>query len=410
MTNRAGRVIALALQDKNLTDLMSEDRAVFGKVYKDVVEWVGDYSSKYKECPTIEHVNSHFKEALLEPAEAEGSLKYEIDALREEYVKAEIDNMLVKLAQNADKYPSGELLNRMISRGSELLRVGNQVKEVDITDIDIAIEDMKKARQKHDSGSTGIMTGISAWDAALPMGMTPGNSIVLMGYSGKGKSFVADKIIVEAYRQGKTVLLGSFEMSAEEQRARIYAILANGGFLINDLSQGLVIESDMRAWGAENLDTGGKIIVIEQDGHMPMTPAGVQAKIDKYRPDLVVLDYLQLMDDNRRTENTVEKVKNLSRENKILATSNEVVVVSISAVTDDQDKKRDAPPRMAQIAWSKAVEYDSDLVVVVHMYEDTPYMDILSRKVRRSEHFGLRYMVDLSRGVFEEVFEDDENG
>lgn len=406
MSNRAAKVISLALDQKNLVDLMSEDKSIFGPVYTDVVDFIGGYSTRYGSSPAISEVNEHFKESLLEPAE--GNIKYELEALRDEHVKSELDRMLVTLAKNLDKRPSSEILSKMVERASDLQRLSSRAQDVDITDIDIAVSDMKAARVAKDNGGKGIMTGISAWDNALPMGMLPGHSIMLMGYSGKGKSFLADKIIVEAYKQGKTVLLGSFEMTAEEQRSRIYSILSDGGYYINDLQEGLVAETEIRSWGANNLNSGGRIIVVEQDSHNAMTPAGMQSKIDKFRPDLVVLDYLQLMSDNGRTsKDMVQRMMNLSREIKLLATSNQTAILSITAVTDDDTKKRDSPPRMAQIAWSKQLEYDSDLVVAAHKYEDTPYFELISRKSRRSDSFGMRYEVDFSRGYFREALEDD---
>jgi len=99
---------------------------------------------------------------------------------------------------------------------------------------------------------------------------------------------------------------------------------------------------------------------------------------------------------------------NLSREIKLLATTNKIVCVSVTAVTDDESKKRDSPPRMAQVAWSKAIEYDSDLVVVVHRYDDTPYMELVARKVRRSDFFAMRFNVDLARGIFTPMMGDED--
>ena len=202
-------------------------------------------------------------------------------------------------------------------------------------------------------------------------------------------------------------MLVSLEMTAEEQRARIWAILNNGGFVINDLASGDISDDEVKSWGAHNLRTGGKIIVIEQDGQSDVTPSAVQAKIDKHRPDMVVFDYLQLMMDNSKSKDMTPRMMNLSREIKLLATSNKIVCVSITAVTDDESKKRDSPPRMAQVAWSKAIEYDSDLVIVVHKYEGTSVLEIVSRKVRRSDFFAMRFHVDLARGLFEPLMEGD---
>lgn len=406
MSNRAARVISIALEQKNLVDLMSEDKEIFGPVYKDVVDFVGEYSSKFRGVPGIDEVNDHFKEGLLK-VEA-GNLKYELENLRDEYVKSEVDRMLVALAKNLNKKPSSEILAKMAERANDLQRISSKVQDIDITDIDLAVEDMKRARDaQREDGSSGILTGISAWDNALPQGLQPGNSVILMGYSGKGKSFIADKLAAEAYRQGKTVLFISLEMTAEEQRSRIYSIMAQGNFFINDLQMGLVVEDKIRSWGKNNLESGGKIIVVEQSGHIETTPSTIQTKIDKYRPDLVIIDYLQLMSNNARTTDMTQKMLNLSREVKLLATSNQVACVSITAVTDDETKKRESPPRISQIAWSRGIEFDTDLAIAVHMYEDSPYMELIARKSRRSELFGLRYEVDLSRGIFNEMLEDD---
>lgn len=403
--SRAEDVLSIALTENNLTDILSEDRNVFGPVYAEVVDFISDYYAQYNESPSTSVVNNHFKDNVVH--EKTGTLKYEIDALRAEFVKGEVENMLVALSRNLDKRPSDEILAKMIEKASSLQRLTSGAKDVDVTDLDLAVEAFQRKRAEIEEDGGGIMSGIEAWDHAIPMGMQQGNSITLMGYSGKGKSFVSDLVAVNAYLQGKTVLIGSWEMSAEEQRARIMGIMAKGRYIINELAQGDVDDDEFTSWGMQNLNTGGKIIVVEQEGHKSMTPSSMQAKIDKHRPHLVIFDYLQLMEDNARTKDMTPRMMNLSREIKQLATSNKIVCMSVTAVTDDDTKKRDAPPRMAQIAWSKAIEYDSDLVIAVHRYDDTDFMELVARKVRRSAFFAMRYTVDLARGVFNPIMGDD---
>lgn len=403
--SRAEDVLSIALTENNLTDILSEDRDVFGPVYAEVVDFISDYYAQYNESPSTSVVNNHFKDNVVH--EKTGTLKYEIDALRSEFVKGEVENMLVALSRNLDKRPSDEILAKMIEKASSLQRLTSGAKDVDVTDLDLAVEAFQRKRAEIEEDGGGIMSGIEAWDHAIPMGMQQGNSITLMGYSGKGKSFVSDLVAVNAYLQGKTVLIGSWEMSAEEQRARIMGIMAKGRYIINELAQGDVDDDEFTSWGMQNLNTGGKIIVVEQEGHKSMTPSSMQAKIDKHRPHLVIFDYLQLMEDNARTKDMTPRMMNLSREIKQLATSNKIVCMSVTAVTDDDTKKRDAPPRMAQIAWSKAIEYDSDLVIAVHRYDDTDFMELVARKVRRSAFFAMRYTVDLARGVFNPIMGDD---
>lgn len=404
--SRAKDVLSIALTENNLSDILSEDRDVFGPIYAEVVDFISNYYAQYSEAPSATMVNKHFKDNDL-VSEKKGKLQYEIDALRSEFVKGEIESMMVKISRNLDKRSSDDILAQMIQKASALQRLTSGAKDIDITDVDLAVETFRRKREEIEEHGGGIMSGIEAWDHAIPMGMQPGNSITLMGYSGKGKSFIADLVAVNAYLQGKTVMIGSWEMSADEQRARMMGILGKGRYLINELAVGNVNDDEFTSWGMQNLNTGGKIIVVEQEGHKSMTPASLQAKIDKHRPDMVVFDYLQLMEDNGRTKEITPRMMNLSREIKQLATSNKIVCVSITAVTDDETKKRDAPPRMSQIAWSKAVEYDSDLVIAVHRYDDTDFMELVARKVRRSAFFAMRYTVDLSRGVFNPIMDSE---
>lgn len=406
MTSRAGQVLTLALKQNSISDILTENRSIFGPVYEQVVEWISEYHIRYNSAPSIHEVNSHFDEELLGD-DAEGNISYELDALRDEYVKSEVDRMLIALANNLDKRSSEEILTKMVAKANELQRLTSKVKDIDITDVELALEDFARAKHAEENNSAGIMSGIEAWDYCLPQGMQGGNSIILMGFSGRGKSFIADYIAANAYLQGKTVMLVSLEMSAADQRARILAILAKGSLFVNSVANGDVDADRFRDWGVENLNTGGKIIVVEQDSHREITPVDIQVKQDKHRADLIILDYLQLASDNARTKEMTPRMMNLSREIKLLATSNNVPVISIAAVTDDESKKRDAPPRASQLAWSRAIEYDSDLILSIHKYDDTPFLEVIARKSRRSPLFAMRYTVDLERGVFDPMMEEE---
>jgi replicative DNA helicase len=73
-----------------------------------------------------------------------------------------------------------------------------------------------------------------------------------------------------------------------------------------------------------------------------------------------VVDYLQLMSPNQKSDNETVKMKNLSRELKILALSEEVPIIAISSATPDDVTKLDTVPTLGQTAWSRQIAYDSD--------------------------------------------------
>jgi len=255
-------------------------------------------------------------------------------------------------------------------------------------------------RENAATGTQGIMTGIEVWDEYAPTGLLPGQNIVLFGYSGRAKSWIADLIAANAYRQGKKVLFVSLEMSEAQQRDRIFSILGKGKFAMGDLQRGNVFESDLRNFGDDVLHTGGKIIVAATDGVTEVTPNVIRAKIEKHKPDLVIVDYLQLMRDNGKSREMTQRMLNLSGEMKRLAVMANVPVITISAVTDDEGKKRNSPPMISQLAWSRAIEYDADMAVAVHKYDGTRILELACRKHRNGDQFNLRYEVDLGHGLF----------
>ena len=131
----------------------------------------------------------------------------------------------------------------------------------------------------------------------------------------------------------------------------------------------------------------------------------LQAKIDIHRPDVVILDYMQLFMDNAKTQAMTPRMLNLSREIKLLAMSNELPIVSITAVTDEDGDKRDAPPTLKQVAWSRGIEYDANLAIAVHRPDDSDMVEIIGRKNRHGSLFDFYFDVQWDEGIWEEKFD-----
>jgi replicative DNA helicase len=108
-----------------------------------------------------------------------------------------------------------------------------------------------------------------------------------------------------------------------------------------------------------------------------------------------------MMDDGR-SEGMTPRMMNLSREIKLMAMANNIPIMSISAVTDDEGKKRMGPPRVSQVAWSRGLEYDANLIIAVHKHEDTNLIQVVSRKVRNGKPFDFVLDVDFDRGIWVE--------
>jgi replicative DNA helicase len=130
----------------------------------------------------------------------------------------------------------------------------------------------------------------------------------------------------------------------------------------------------------------------------------VQAKIDQYQPDMVILDYHGLFDDASGAKSETEKAKNLSKAFKRMAVKNNIAIIDVAAVTM-ADGHSERPPELEEVAWSKQLAYDADLVLAIHRDYNSDLFQVVSRKVRRATHFGFYLRWNLETGHWKEEWE-----
>ena len=98
--------------------------------------------------------------------------------------------------------------------------------------------------------------------------------------------------------------------------------------------------------------------------------------------------------------------RNISREFKLLAVSNNIPIIDITAATADDISDQENPPMMSQVAWSKAIEYDADMAMAIHRYPGTNMIEIVSRKNRHGQEFNFYLDWDINRGIVKEIYEN----
>ena len=288
-----------------------------------------------------------------------------------------------------------------------LSRLTNNVRDVDLTDFKLAEKHFESVKSRSDAmgGSPGIMTGFKAIDYAYPTGMAGGHLMVMIGWPGKGKTWFSSYLACKAWEQGFKPMIISLEMSPENMRDRIYTMMGSGLFKASDFARGAVDIAQFDDWGTKKFANKNNFILISNEGMSQVTPTTVQAKIDQYKPDLVIMDYHQLFTDSNNSKNPTERNMNISREFKSLAMRNNIPIIDITAATAEETSDHDSPPMLNQVAWSKAIEYDADIAVAIHKNPDSNIMEIVSRKNRHGTEFAFYLDWDLNRGLVSEVFE-----
>jgi len=86
---------------------------------------------------------------------------------------------------------------------------------------------------------------------------------------------------------------------------------------------------------------------------------------------LVVIDYLQLMQADRKTDNRVQEVADISRNLKIMAKELNVPIICCAQLSRGPESRTDKKPMLSDLRDSGAIEQDAD--VVMFLYRDEYY-------------------------------------
>ncbi len=404
--NTEAELISAVCKNKDISTILADNSDELFTSHKDIWDGLKSYYYKFRAVPEVGILQDKFKD--FEPVETKGETGYYLDKLKNEFVGNKLKTIMLQAGSSLKENAPSRVLGTMQTQLATLSRYTSNVKDLDVTDLAAAERHYEsvKNRSLAMGGSPGILTGFDAIDKAYPTGMAPGHLIVAIGWPGRGKTWFTSYLACKAWEQGFKPMIVSLEMAPENMRDRIYTMLGSGLFKASDLSKGDINIDDFKTWGKKKTEGKNSFILVSNEGAGEVTPATIQGKIDQHRPDLVILDYHQLFNDNKRSNSEVERNRNISRDFKLLAVSNGIPIIDITAATADDISDQKHPPMMSQVAWSKAIEYDADLDIAVHKHANTYLIEIVSRKNRHGHDFRFFLDWDINRGVITPIYED----
>ena len=218
---------------------------------------------------------------------------------------------------------------------------------------------------------TGLPTGFIELDQQLA-GLQPADLIIVAGRPSMGKSSFALCVAEHvAMMQKKATAIFSLEMSKENLVQRM--LCSHARINAHNVRSGMLSASD---W--PNLTkAAGKLseapIFIEDSSGLSVFELRARARRLKKRHDiqLVIVDYLQLMDESSRSENRQQEISLISRSLKALAREINVPVMAVSQLSRAPEMRdRDNPrPRLSDLRESGAIEQDADVVLMLFREE-----------------------------------------
>lgn len=373
--------------------------------YRDVWNFIVAHYDEHKKVPSKETVKQHHPE--FEFYSTPEPIKYYIDEAKKESLSYQTRVLVSKTNGLLSEAGPKEALAYLMENTSALYKYSSNLKDTDLVGEwkDRAV-DLRERSKKGFGELQGIPSGIKVIDKQFG-GWQPGDFVVLLGWTGVGKSFIARLFAVNAWKAGYRPLIISLEMNKQQEGQRLDTLLNNGEghFTNTDLVRANPsIVDGYDEWAASTFEGKHPMYLVTSEGLETADQNMVQAKIDQYRPDIVILDYHGLFDDASGARNETEKAKNLSKAFKRMAVKNGVPIIDVAAVTMNEGHS-ERPPELEEVAWSKQLAYDADLVLAIQREYNSDLFQVVSRKVRRSTQFGFFLRWNLETGKWEEEWD-----
>ncbi|MBY5162402.1 replicative DNA helicase [Salsipaludibacter albus] len=301
------------------------------------------------------------------------------------------------------------MLRRLIDAGTDIVRLGFEPTDDPVASVseaesimfrvaddgtrgeatplkDLLNESFQAIEELAERGDevTGLPTGFTDLDR-LTAGFQPQNLIILAARPAMGKSSLALSIahyVTSALR--KPAAIFSLEMSKQEIVTRL---LSSEGMIDSQkLKTGRLDDNDWRRLGDALGALSEAPLYIDDTPSINMMEILAKCRRLKQREglELVIVDYLQLMQSHRRVDNRQQEVAEISRGLKMMAKELDVPVIALSQLNRSPEARTDKRPMLADLRESGSVEQDADIVGFI--YRDEVYNE-------DSEHKGIAELI-----------------
>lgn len=269
-------------------------------------------------------------------------------------------------------YEGGPDVEESLSRAEDaLFKVRMRESTRDFVAVrDVLSDYFEAAGATTEESAEGLLharTGFQGLDGLLG-GLHRSDLIVLAARPSLGKTTLALDIARHAaLNQNACVALFSLEMSAESVVQRMLAAEADVDFW--QVRLGRFFEHEER----KIMEAAGKLsethVYVDDTPQVgTMTIRSKAKRLDfEHRLDLVIIDYLQLIQGNGgRNETRVQELSQITRSLKLMARELDVPVIAVSQLSRAVEWRASHVPQLADLRESGTIEQDADIVLFIY--------------------------------------------
>lgn len=396
--------IARVLADQDMRAVLEAKITSDFFVEEDVAEvwdWLLDYYREYGGVPSVSTLKREFPNfKLIKPSDP---IDYFLDNLRN---RREFEILAQSLVEMSGALDERDLEAAKAAMSQGLVRAGTETSGLRDTNLmdnwEQRLERYEEWRAfREQGGLRGIPSGFPTIDQAT-LGFQEQNLVTFVGQPKAGKSTLMLVSAINAHNAGRTILFVGFEMSNEEQEARYDSIRAKVSY--TGLLSGRLGSTDRKKLAKDmKRRRGMQDFILSSDIESATTVSGLSAKIDQYRPDILFVDGVYLMDDELgEPKGSAQALTNITRSLKRLAQKQRIpIVCSTQVLTWKLGRRRGIT--QDSIGYSSSFAQDSDLIVGVEHTEDEEMKKVRIVEGRAAPRREVLIRWDWETGEFEEV-------
>jgi replicative DNA helicase len=235
--------------------------------------------------------------------------------------------------------------------------------------------DMAETAYKRDSHVVGITSGFRDLDRWLG-GLHSSDLLILAARPSMGKTALATNIAFNAAKAalkenegGGHVAFFSLEMSADQLATRILS--QECGVPSDKIRRGELSQKNFETLTKVSREINNLPLFIDDTPALTISSLRTRARRLKRQQglNLIVVDYLQLLQGTNSSDNRVNEISEISRGLKAIAKELEVPVVALSQLSRAVEQRDDKRPMLADLRESGSIEQDADVVMFIFREE-----------------------------------------
>ena len=323
-----------------------------------------DYLKKNKNLKKVG--DSYYITGLVEDAPSSENVDHYSEIVKQKYTLRTIINTAIEMSSEAydEEHDPIEILDHAEKKIFELSQATERGEFVSINPI--LEEVLKEWGTKTDSGLFGIPSGFLDLDEKLS-GFQKSDLIIVAGRPSMGKTALCLSIARNvAVDHNKRVGIFSLEMSKKQLGERL--ISSESRINSHKIKTSQLPKGDWRKLStAANALSKSKIFIDDSPGLnvMELRAKARQLKAEK-KIDLLIVDYIQLLNAGTRSENRQQEMSYISRSLKALAKELDIPIICLSQLSRAVENRTNHRPIMSDLRESGAIEQDADVVLFIY--------------------------------------------